>query len=79
MFCNWRHAKSETFGPCLGRPGGAQDAGAWRIADGAYCHDSTFFESRGELCFSIHRQDGRFLAKLVSGSGGCFEGEIVFK
>jgi hypothetical protein len=77
--CAWRYAKNEDYGPCATRPGGTQDSGAWRIADGAYCAHSTYLESRGENCHSIHRQDGRYAAKLVKGTGGCFAGEIVFK
>jgi hypothetical protein len=69
--------------PCLPAPGGrgagASDIGTWRVANRLLCYTFSWAGTHSERCISVHRQDGRTVARSASGGWTCVEGEIHFK
>jgi hypothetical protein len=76
--CEVRAKSTDPFTPCRGGVG-PTTVGVWRIADGMLCHSVLGFRDGQEACVSIHRQDGRYAAKLARGPWTCLEGEFLFK
>jgi hypothetical protein len=80
--CDEWAANSNSTVPCPGfnaRVAGARESGIWRTGEGLLCYSLTRVRDGEEICVSIHRQDGKFAAKLARGSQTCFEGEFLFK
>ncbi len=80
--CEERTGTAESFKPCLGMTPnvpGSSDAGVWRIADQVLCWTQTRVRGSEEVCVTVHRQDGRYAAKLARGAWTCLEGEFLFK
>jgi hypothetical protein len=73
--CEERAKAGDPFSPCRV----SSTVGVWRIADRSLCFSVFGFRDGQEACVSIHRQEGRYAAKLARGLWACIEGEFLFK
>jgi hypothetical protein len=58
--------------------GGGRDVATWRVSDpkGILCSVRTGGPDRGEYCYSLHEQGGRYAMKLLSGTLVCLPGDF---
>lgn len=80
--CEDRVGAMASFKPCPScgnDAAGAREVGVWHIADGLLCFSPLRIRGGQEACVSVHRHEGRYAAKLVSGPASCLEGEFLFK